>query len=75
MTRSIPVLKNGGTVITITGKVSEENLQKATAGNIKAISMLVDSNKPGIQQLADELKNGVLKPHISQVFAFADMDG
>lgn len=73
VTRSIPVLKNGGTVITITGKVSEENLQKAAARDIKAISMLVDSNQPGMQQLADLLKSGALKPYISQVFAFEDM--
>ena len=73
VTRSVPVMKNGGTVVTIIGKVSGEDLQKAAARDIKAISMLVNSNEPGMQQLAELLKRGVLKPHISRVFAFEDM--
>jgi NADPH:quinone reductase-like Zn-dependent oxidoreductase len=71
--RSIPVLKSGATVVSITGKISDEDQQKAAAAGITALSILVDSNAAGMQQVADLLKSGALKPHISQVFAFEDM--
>ena len=71
--RSIPVLKNGGTVVNITGKIAEDDLQQAAAKNVSALSILVNSYAAGMREVAALLKSGSIKPHISQVFAFEDM--
>lgn len=71
--RSIPVLKNGGTVVTIVGKIADEDLRVAAAKNVTALNILVDSDAGGLKEVAALLKNGSVKPHISQVYAFEDM--
>jgi NADPH:quinone reductase-like Zn-dependent oxidoreductase len=72
--RSMPVLKNGGTIVNITtGKIADEDLQQAAVKNITALSILVNSDAAGMQEVAALLKSGSIKPHISQVFAFEDM--
>ena len=71
--RSLPVLKNGGTIVSILGKVNNDILPLAAAKNVTALNIMVDSNVAGLQQLAELLKSGTLKPHVSGVFAFEDM--
>lgn len=73
VTRSLPVLKNGGTIVSILGKVNNDILPLAATKNVTALNILVDSNLAGLQQLAELLKSGALKPHVSGVFPFEDM--
>lgn len=73
ISRSVGVLRNGGTVISINGKIADDDLEQAAAKNVAAVSMLVDSAAAGMQEIADLLKSAAVKPYISQVFAFEDM--
>jgi NADPH:quinone reductase-like Zn-dependent oxidoreductase len=71
--RSIAVLKPGGIIISIVGGV-KENLQPLLAEKgVRAANYLVHSSGEDMQQLAQLLEAGVLKPFISQQYAFHQM--
>ena len=71
--RSIPVLRKGGTLITIFGRISDSDQQKAKEAGVMAANMLVRSNGDDMMQLAALLEGKKLQPHISAVYKFEDM--
>lgn len=71
--RSIPVLRKGGTLITIFGRISDSDQQKAKEAGVMAANMLVRSNGDDMTQLAALLAGKKLQPHISAVYKFEDM--
>ena len=72
--RSLEVIKPGGTLVSIPSGLSEQVTEKAKAKGIRGVFILVQSNGEDMQHLADLLAQGKLRSHVSQTFAFAEMD-
>lgn len=53
---------------------SEEITTLAKKKNIDVSFLLVQSNGDDMNKLAQMLKNGTLKPHVSKTFTFNEMD-
>ena len=71
--RSLKVLKEGGTIVSLPSGVSETVAEKAAAQNKKGIFFFVHSDAGDLQQLAALLENGKLLSHVSQRFSFEEI--
>ena len=71
--RSLPLVKRGGTLISIPTGLTEEQKQKAAELDVTAFFYLVESNGQDMKEIAGLLSRGILKPHVSKVFPFAQM--
>lgn len=71
--RSLDLIKNGGKLITILHGIDDEITEKAKSKDIDISFHLVETNNDNINAVADLLKNGVVKPHISHTFSFEQM--
>jgi NADPH:quinone reductase-like Zn-dependent oxidoreductase len=71
--RSLKVLKEGGTIVSLPSGVSESVSEKAAAQNKTGIFFLVHSNGNDMQQIASLLEQGKLHSHVSQVFSFEEI--
>lgn len=70
--RSLKVLKERGTIVSLPSGISESVSEKAAAQNKKGIFFFVRSNSD-IQQIAALMERGKLKTHVSQQFLFEDI--
>lgn len=68
--RSIGVLKEGGTLISIVGGVKDPLQPLIQEKKIKAKNFLVHSSGSDMEQLAALLKNQELKPYLSHEYSF-----
>lgn len=68
--KSLRVLKEGGTLISIVGGVKDELQEQAKARNITASNYLVHSSGSDMEQLAKLLQDGTLEAEISHIFNF-----
>lgn len=73
LTRSLAVLKPGGTLISIVGGITPELTAQAEAKNIAASALLVASNGADQTALAERLADGRLRSHVSQTFPFSQL--
>ena len=74
LTRSIDVVKPGGSIATIvTAQFSESDLQKAKDNDVNLINFFVRSNPEAIKSVAELVESGVIKPHIFETFDFQDI--
>ncbi|HEX8315232.1 MAG TPA: NADP-dependent oxidoreductase [Flavisolibacter sp.] len=71
--RSLEVLKQGGTLISIVGGVKEHLSPIIEEKQVQAKNYLVHSSGTDMQELAQLLQQGILKPHISHQFSFEEM--
>ena len=71
--RSVGVLKPGGVLISIVGGVKDYLQPLVTERAIRASNYLVHSSGADMEQLAQLLEKGVLKPFISHQYTFAQM--
>ena len=70
--RSLKILKEGGTIVSLPSGISESVTEKAAAQNKKGIFFFVRSNSD-IKQIAALLETGALKTHVSKQFLFEDI--
>lgn len=71
---SVKVVRQGGAIVSIpTPDFSEEVLALAKSRGVDLSFWMVQSNGDDMQTLAGLLESGVLKPHVSKTFAFAEM--
>lgn len=70
---SLKVMKKGGTIISIPSGLREEVTEKAKAMGIHGYFTMVQSDDHHIRHIAELLKNGKLKSHVSQIFNFDQM--
>jgi NADPH:quinone reductase-like Zn-dependent oxidoreductase len=70
---SLQVLRPGGTLVSIVGGVKEHLKPLAGERKVGAKNYLVHSSGTDMEQLADLLKDGTLKPYISHHFSFDDI--
>lgn len=73
--KSLQVIKEGGVIISLpTPEFSDTAKQLASDRNINASFMLVQSNGEDMDALKTLLANGSIKPHVSKIFGFNNMD-
>ncbi|MBE9463958.1 NADP-dependent oxidoreductase [Dyadobacter subterraneus] len=70
---SLPVIKNGGKIISIVTQFNDALTEKLKPGNIDGKFMLVKSNGKDMHFLAKLLAEGKLKSHVSKTFSFDQM--
>ena len=70
---SLPVIKNGGKVISIVTQFNDDLTAQLAAKNVRGKNLLVQSSGKDMNYLATLLENGNLKSHISKSFAFNEM--
>ncbi|MEM6642899.1 MAG: NADP-dependent oxidoreductase [Bacteroidota bacterium] len=72
--KSVELVRKGGTVVSIpTPEFSEEVQKLAEEKDVSLQFHMVESSGADMEQLAQLLKRGALKPHISQIFTFEEM--
>lgn len=71
--RSLNVLKRGGRLVAINGGLTDEIKKLAEDKGLKAWPYMVHSNGDDMEQLAELLEAGTIKPHISKEFPFEQM--
>ncbi|GGN13484.1 NADPH:quinone reductase [Dyadobacter beijingensis] len=71
--KSLAVVDAGATVISIPSGLSESVTEKAKAKAVNSLFFLVNSNGVHMAIIADWLRQGILKPHVSQTFGFDQM--
>lgn len=71
--RSLSVIKQGGTIISIASSITDAIKEKAQLKGIKVLHTMVKSNGRDMEQLAELLENNKIRSHVSEVFALEDM--
>jgi NADPH:quinone reductase-like Zn-dependent oxidoreductase len=71
--RSLQVLKEGGTIVSLPSGASESVSEKAAAQKKKGIFFLVHSNGDDMREIARLLNEGALHSCVSQVFSFEEI--
>lgn len=71
--KSLQTLKEGGKIISILGGATESVKAEALERKIEAKNHLVHSSAEDQTKLADLLREGNMKSHVSHVFSFKDM--
>ncbi len=72
--KSLDVIKDGGTIISITtSNMPNEELEKAKAKNVNLSFLLVQSSGENMSKLAHLMESGILKSHVSRTFSFDKM--
>ena len=72
--KSLKVVKDGGSIISLpTPQFSDEIVAEAKRRNINVSFLMVASNGDDMAILKDYLENGIVKPHVSNVFSFDEM--
>lgn len=70
--RSLSVLRDGGTLITLPARVTEALASAAAARSIRAGFMLVEPDRRALLAVTDLVETGKLKVHVDAVFPLAD---
>lgn len=71
--RSLLTLREEGTIISLPTGLREAVGEKAAAQNKKGYFIVVASSGKDMQQLADLIAQGFIRPEVSQVFSFEEM--
>lgn len=72
--RSINIVKPGGKIVYILGAIAPEFAQKAKDKNVDLFAILVQSSGTDMKTVADLMEKGIIKSHVSQTFAFDEME-
>lgn len=70
--RSLRVLRPGGVVVSILPVGSDEFGAEAERLGVRAVRMLLDADRAGMQAIADLVEQGKLRPEIAGTFPLAD---
>jgi len=70
--RSLPALRDGGTLITIPSSSDVEALREAAAGRVRVTNMLVEPDRVGIEALADLVGDGRLRVRVARTFPLSE---
>ena len=71
--RSLAVIKQGGTIISIASSTTDAIKEKSQLKGIKVLHTGVKSNGRDMERLAELLENSKIRSHISDVFSMQDM--
>lgn len=71
--RSLPLLKKGGTLISLPTSIDPSTKALAEASGIDAYFFLVESSGADMHEIAELLTRGILKPYVSATFPFMEI--
>lgn len=71
--RSLKVIKPGGIIISIPSGASESVKEKASAKGMTGDTFRVQSDGRNMKEIADLLDKGIIRSHVSKVFAFDEI--
>lgn len=71
--RSLPLIKTGGTIISIPSGLNDHVEEKAKAYGIYGHTFMVGSSGEDMKAIAQLLERNILVPHISHQFTFAEI--
>lgn len=71
--RSLKLLKQGGTIVSLPSGLSEDVGQKATLQGKKGVFFTVSSNGQDLQKIADMMQKGILRSYVSKVYSFDEI--
>ncbi|MBN9298806.1 MAG: NADP-dependent oxidoreductase [Filimonas sp.] len=71
--RSVDVVKQGGTIISIPSGVPATGADKAKEKDVHLFFFLVSSSGKDMQEIATLLEQGKLRSHVSRIFPFEEM--
>jgi len=71
--RSLKVLKEGGTIVSLPSGISESVGEKAAAQHKKGFFFFVHSNSSDMDRIAALLQKGSIRPYVSQKFTFEEI--
>jgi NADPH:quinone reductase-like Zn-dependent oxidoreductase len=67
---ALPTLREGGTLVTLTGDAGA--LRERAAGRVRVAALLVEPDRLGMEALAALVAADALRPHVSATFPLAD---
>lgn len=70
---SLEVVRNGGKIVSIVAQFNDILKKKLDAKNVTGEFLLVNSNGEDMSKLAELLRSGKIKSHVSKVFNFDEM--
>ncbi|MFD8737373.1 NADP-dependent oxidoreductase [Streptomyces sp. NPDC059618] len=70
--RSLRVLRPGGVVVSILPVGSDEFYEEAERLGVRAVRMLVDADRSGMEAVADLVEKGALRATVAETFPLAD---
>jgi NADPH:quinone reductase-like Zn-dependent oxidoreductase len=65
---SLPVLRDGGLLITVPSGTDVEPLRRAGGGRVNVTGILVEPDRTGIEAIAALVEDGALRVHVAQTF-------
>ncbi|MBW7469109.1 NADPH:quinone reductase-like Zn-dependent oxidoreductase [Pontibacter aydingkolensis] len=71
--KSLGALKDGGTIVSILGGAKEAVQEEAKKRSIAAKNYLVHSSAEDMEKIAELMRQGHLRPHVSHVYTFKDL--
>lgn len=71
--QSLKAMKKGGVIVSIPSGKNEDVAAKAEAAGMVGYRMLVHSSGENQQKIAKLIEAGVIKPHVSKIFSFDEM--
>jgi NADPH:quinone reductase-like Zn-dependent oxidoreductase len=71
--RSLKVLKEGGTIVSLPSGISESVGEKAAAQHKKGFFFFVHSKSSDMDRIAALLQKGAIRPYVSQKFSFEEI--
>lgn len=71
--RSFSVTKKGGIALSIVSAYADLVKEKARSLGVNGLFYMVTTNQDDMDAIAQLLGQGVIRPHVSQVFPFSDM--
>lgn len=70
---SLKVMKQGGTIISLPSGKNDLVTDKAAAKGMIGLKMMVQSNREDLNEIAQTLKKGIIKPQVSKTFPLAQI--
>jgi len=69
---SLPVLRDGGLLVTTPSSTDVEPLRKAAGGRVRVTGMLVEPDRTGLEAIAALVEQGGLRVHVGRTFPLAE---
>jgi NADPH:quinone reductase-like Zn-dependent oxidoreductase len=69
--RSLPVLREGGLLITVPSSSDVEPLRRAARDRVRVTGILVEPDRTGMEAIAALVEDGALRVHVAEAFPLA----
>jgi NADPH:quinone reductase-like Zn-dependent oxidoreductase len=70
--RSLPVLRDGGLLISVPSSADVEPLRRAASDRVRVTGILVEPDRTGMEAIAALVEDGALRVHLAQTFPLTE---